>query len=61
MGWVQEGVAPSILGEVQFGVQGQNPSGCLGTKSPEAEGFFHFQRVIVALNWGEAVTISGRF
>jgi hypothetical protein len=42
MGWVQEGVAPSILGEVQFGVQGQSPTGCLGTKSPEAEGFFSF-------------------
>ena len=37
---------------IQFGVQGQSPGGGLGAKPPEAERFFHFQKVIVALKWG---------
>jgi len=43
------------------GSMGQSPGGGLGAKPPEAERFFHFQKVIVALKRGEATTISGRF
>jgi hypothetical protein len=50
-----------LLDEVQFGVQGQSPGGGLGAKPPEAERFFHFEKVIVTLRRGEAATISGRF
>jgi len=50
-----------LVGKVPFGVQGQSPGGGLGAKPPEAERFFLFQRVILALNRGGAATISGGF
>ena len=43
-----------LVGKVPFGVQGQSPGGGLGAKPPEAERFFLFQRVILALKRGAA-------